>query len=201
MACGNTSSRKPHRKQDAHWAPVWVPHKAFDPMLMPDRSLIRSRPGSDRGRAPEGRRVLDLAEGILIALRRYSAAAAFNELLTVAHRNAVSISVVASALVDLAARDGDAVETPSVESTIAQLEWGGMLAAATEARWRHSVPLGAASPHRETCAGGPLIAKPQSAGLLLKVPHGRAAPLAAEQNRGFCEVGAVGGRIGPIRLV
>jgi hypothetical protein len=97
---------------------------------MPNRSLIRNRPGLGRGRAPEGRRGLDLAEGILIGLRRYSAEAAFDELVTVAHRHDITTSAVASALVNLATGDADATDSPPPEVAIARLEWGGLLLAA-----------------------------------------------------------------------
>jgi ANTAR domain len=94
---------------------------------MADRSLIRNRPGLGRGRAPEGRRVLDLAEGILIGLRRYSAEAAFDELVSVARHHEIAMSAAASALVDLATGDVGTDNGRPVEIAIAQHEWGDLL--------------------------------------------------------------------------
>lgn len=96
---------------------------------MADRSLIRNRPGLARGRAPEGRRVLDLAEGILIGLRRYSAEAAFDELVTVARRHEITMSAAASALVDLATGDASIDDRRPVETAIADHEWGDLFKA------------------------------------------------------------------------
>ncbi len=79
--------------------------------------------------SPEGRRVLDLAEGILIGLRRYSPEAAFGELLAVAHRNDITVSAAAATLVGgLATGFTDAAD---FHPSIAQQEWGGSLLPAT----------------------------------------------------------------------
>jgi hypothetical protein len=77
----------------------------------------------------EGRRVLDLAEGILIGLRRYSIAAAFEELVAVAHRHDLTMSAAASALVALATGDTAAAESRPGEAAVAELEWGSLLLA------------------------------------------------------------------------
>ena len=95
--------------------------------LMVDRSLIRNRPGLGRGRALEGRRVLDLAEGILIGLRRYTAEEAFDELVAVAQHHDISMSAVASALVDLATGTPAAPDSHRDERAIAEHEWGALL--------------------------------------------------------------------------
>jgi ANTAR domain len=94
---------------------------------MPEHSLIANRSRVGRGRPQEGRRVLDLAEGILIGLRRYSAAAAFDELVAVAYRHDISMSAAASALVDLAIGDAEAANHAPLQAAIAQLEWGDLL--------------------------------------------------------------------------
>ncbi len=96
---------------------------------MHERGLSRSRLGSGQRRAPEGRRVLDLAEGILIGLRRYSAEAAFGELVAVAHRHDITVSAAASALVELATGGNDPADFHRVVVAIAQHEWGSMLLA------------------------------------------------------------------------
>jgi len=107
---------------------------------MLEHSLSRNRLGPGQGRAPEGRRVLDLAEGILIGLRRYSAEAAFGELVAVAHRHDITVSAVASALVELATGGTDSSDFHRVEVAIARHQWGSMLlsiAGATNVTVRH----------------------------------------------------------------
>jgi ANTAR domain len=74
----------------------------------------------------EGRRVLDLAEGILIGLRRFTAEEAFDELVAVAQHHDMSMSAVASALVDLATGT-DAPDARGEERVIAEREWGALL--------------------------------------------------------------------------
>lgn len=81
-----------------------------------------------RDRTLEGRRVLDLAEGVLIGLRRCQTEAAFDELITVAHRHGLSVSAAASALVALATGDGDVAESNPAAALAAQREWSGLLA-------------------------------------------------------------------------
>lgn len=76
------------------------------------------------GHVPEGRRVLDLAQGILIGLRRYSPEAAFGELLAVAHRNDITVSAAAATLVGLATGFTDAAD---FDAAIAEQEWGSLL--------------------------------------------------------------------------
>jgi hypothetical protein len=76
----------------------------------------------------EGRRVLDLAEGILIGLRRYPTGAAFEELLSVAHRHDTSVSAVAAGLVAMVTGDHNAAESNPAAAYVAQREWGDLLA-------------------------------------------------------------------------
>lgn len=97
---------------------------------MLDRNSTRNRPGTTLGRPPEGRRILDLAEGILIGARRYSPEAAFAELVAVAHRHDITVSAAASALVALAMEDTDAADLRPVEMAIAHHHWGSLLPAA-----------------------------------------------------------------------
>jgi len=82
------------------------------------------------GRDPvlEGRRVLDLAEGILIGLRRCRPEAAFDELITVAHRRGVSVSAVAAAVVALATGDDDGAASNPAAAQAAHQLWGELLA-------------------------------------------------------------------------
>lgn len=69
--------------------------------------MLEHSQGSDRrwlrrDRDTEGRRTIDLAQGILIGLRRCSASVAFAELLAVSRRHDVTLSAAAGALVELA---------------------------------------------------------------------------------------------------
>jgi hypothetical protein len=80
-----------------------------------------------RSRPLEGRRTLDLAEGVLIGFRRYSTEAAFEELVSVAGRHGLSVSVVASALVALATGATVGTETPSAADVAVELEWSHLL--------------------------------------------------------------------------
>ena len=98
-------------------------------MVLPDRNLIRNRPGLGRRSTLVGRRAFDLAEGILIGFRGCSPDAAFNELVTAAHRYDVSISAIASALVDLATGATDPAETHPAARAAALAEWGHLVAA------------------------------------------------------------------------
>ena len=75
----------------------------------------------------QGRRLLDLAEGILIALRHYAADAAFEELVTVAHRHGLSVSATAEALMSLAIEGDMAVHVHPEAMPAARLEWGDLL--------------------------------------------------------------------------
>lgn len=74
-----------------------------------------------------------MAEGILIGQRRYSAEAAFDELVAVARRHDITISAAATALMELAVGVSGAADLHPVETTIAQHEWGSLLAATSEA--------------------------------------------------------------------
>jgi hypothetical protein len=75
----------------------------------------------------DGRRILDLAEGVLMGLRRYSSADAFEELVGVAGRHGLSVSVVAAALVSLAVGDTDTAELNPAAALAADLEWSRLL--------------------------------------------------------------------------
>src|SRR6476660_884437 len=81
---------------------------------MLDRSVNRNRTSVGRGRAPEGRRVLDLAEGILIGLRRYSSEAAFGDLVAVAYRHDITVSAAASAVVAFATGGTEVTGEPGI---------------------------------------------------------------------------------------
>jgi hypothetical protein len=75
----------------------------------------------------DGRRMLDLAEGVLMGLRRYSSSDAFEELVCVASRHGLSVSSVAAAVVSLAAGDTDAAELNPAAALAADLEWSQLL--------------------------------------------------------------------------
>jgi hypothetical protein len=77
--------------------------------------------------AHDGRRILDLAEGVLIGRRRYPPGEAFQELVSVASRHGLSVSVVAAALVAFAASDTDAAELNPAAALAAELEWSQLL--------------------------------------------------------------------------
>jgi hypothetical protein len=81
------------------------------------------------GRALQDRRSLDLAEGILIALRRCNVEAAFHELLGAAQKHCVPVSTIASALVDLASgsRHDSFSHPTSAARFAAAAEWGELL--------------------------------------------------------------------------
>lgn len=93
---------------------------------MADRELIRNRAGLGRDPMLEGRRVLDLAQGILIGIRRYRTEAAFEELVTVAHEHDVSVSAVAAALLALATGTAHETDVPSESFTVADRAWGDL---------------------------------------------------------------------------
>jgi glycerol uptake facilitator-like aquaporin len=75
----------------------------------------------------DGRRILDLAEGVLMGLRRYSSSDAFEELVGVASRHGLSVSVVAAALVSLAAGETDAAELNPAAALALDLQWSQLL--------------------------------------------------------------------------
>jgi hypothetical protein len=75
----------------------------------------------------QGRRALDLAQGILIGLRRCTTEAAFDELVTVAHRHGVSVSAVASALMMLATRTAAEADSDRDALVVARLAWGDLV--------------------------------------------------------------------------
>lgn len=88
-----------------------------------DRRLLR-RDGS------EGRRTIDLAQGILIGQRRCSPSIAFAELLAVSRRHDITLTAAAAALIDLAI-DGDTGSQPaSMDAVVAEFEWGELFGAA-----------------------------------------------------------------------
>ncbi|CAN5351396.1 hypothetical protein BH09ACT7_BH09ACT7_07190 [soil metagenome] len=72
--------------------------------------------------------MLDLAEGILIGCRGYASESAFEELVSAAQRNDVSMSAIAAALVDLASGATDVADTQPAARAVAQVEWGHLLA-------------------------------------------------------------------------
>ena len=75
------------------------------------------------GEAPGGRRILDLAEGILIGLRRYETDAAFAELLDVARSNGVTVSAAAASLVQLASTNPEPSQSDSPFDQVLRSEW------------------------------------------------------------------------------
>jgi MFS superfamily sulfate permease-like transporter len=75
---------------------------------------------------PEGRRILDLAEGVLIGLRRYPAEAAFREIVSVATSYGLSVSVVAAALVAQATGESDCAATQPAAVAV-ELAWSQLL--------------------------------------------------------------------------
>lgn len=76
---------------------------------------------------PQGRRILDKAEGILIGLRRCSSKDAFDELLGAAQRHSIPVFTLAWGLVHLA--NGEDQPRPALRSarSAARHEWGGLL--------------------------------------------------------------------------
>ena len=79
-------------------------------------------------RSLQARRDLDIAEGILIGLRRCDPRIAYEELLGAAKRHCVAVMAIASALVDLTCvRDESPSETAGPAHSAAQAEWGGLL--------------------------------------------------------------------------
>jgi hypothetical protein len=95
--------------------------------VMPDRQLIRHGAGLGRDPMLQPRRSLDLAQGILIGLRRCTTEATFDELVTVAHKHGVSVSAVASALVTLATRTADETDSDRDAPAVAHLAWGDLV--------------------------------------------------------------------------
>ena len=85
--------------------------------------MISPFPSASEGAMP-GARMLDRAEGILVGLRRYPVATAFDEIVSVSQRHVVPPLRVASALVELAegreSSDPDATE-------VAIEQWGDLL--------------------------------------------------------------------------
>ena len=79
-------------------------------------------------RSFRARRELDIANGILVTLRRYSPDAAFRELLDAAKRHGVAVMAMASALVDLTCFHGESPgETLGPAHSAAHREWDGLL--------------------------------------------------------------------------
>lgn len=73
-----------------------------------------------------GVRILDIAEGVLLGLRRYSVERSFAELIDVARRHALSPFDLAAALV--AAAGGHSTGSPEAARVVEQ-EWGPLLRA------------------------------------------------------------------------
>jgi AmiR/NasT family two-component response regulator len=74
------------------------------------------------GRKPDTR-ALDTAIGILVGWRRFSAHAAFRELISVSERHRVPIFTLAAALVSLAGREDD-IKGDVAAQLAAEREWG-----------------------------------------------------------------------------
>jgi putative intracellular protease/amidase len=87
--------------------------------------------------APQGRRILDTAEGILIGLRGCDADTAFQELLRAAHAHEIPVFRIAAALVHLAADDDETTDISGDAKTAAQREWAALLAASPKMRRRN----------------------------------------------------------------
>jgi DNA-binding NarL/FixJ family response regulator len=76
----------------------------------------------------QARRDLDIAEGILMGLRRCDPCTAYGELLGAARRHRVAVTAIASALVDLTCIDGESLaEALGPAHSAAHREWGGLL--------------------------------------------------------------------------
>jgi hypothetical protein len=73
-----------------------------------------------------GVRILDIAEGVLLGLRRYSVERSFTELIDVARRHALSPFELTAALV--AAAGGHSTGNPEAAWVVEQ-EWGRLLRA------------------------------------------------------------------------
>lgn len=84
---------------------------------------LASRSPLGHGRR-ETTRVLDTAVGIVVAWRRCSTDAAFQELITVAERHGVGVFAMASALVSLASGGVSARTANSAARLAAEREWG-----------------------------------------------------------------------------
>lgn len=75
----------------------------------------------------QGRRELDIAKGILVALRRCGPDAAFRELLGAAKRHGVGVMAMACAVVDLASCDHQTpAESAGPAHSAASHEWAGL---------------------------------------------------------------------------
>lgn len=81
--------------------------------------MTRTQLGTDCSH--EGIRALDAAKGILVALRRYTLADAFAEIVDVAAKYHIGTLSVCSALVDLAEGRSPAEHSPIVEAV--RQEW------------------------------------------------------------------------------
>lgn len=93
-------------------------------MMLPDWA---TRPHADAERASQGRRILDTAEGILIALRRCPADAAFRELVDASHKHGVPVFTIAWALVNLTTGEHCAPHAAAAARRAAQQEWRELL--------------------------------------------------------------------------
>ena len=75
----------------------------------------------------QARRELDIANGILVALRRCGPDAAYRELLGAAKRHGVGVMSIASAVVDLATGDNQSpAESEGPAHAAACHEWAGL---------------------------------------------------------------------------
>ena len=76
---------------------------------------------------PQGRRILDKAEGILMGLRRCSSQVAFEELLGAAQRHGIPVFNLAWALVHIASAKGKSPQKLCSAQAAAAHEWGRLL--------------------------------------------------------------------------
>lgn len=83
---------------------------------------LASQPHLSPGRKPDIR-ALDTAIGILVGWRRYSANAAFRELISVNERHRAPIFALAGALVSLASGEDD-IKGDIAAQLAAEREWG-----------------------------------------------------------------------------
>lgn len=101
------------------------------------RWAARGDPDADR---LQGRRMLDTAEGVLIALRRCPSEAAFDELVSTARKHGVPVFRMATALVCLAGGDVPSSAPDSPAFSAAREEWSALLDENAHATERHDQP-------------------------------------------------------------
>lgn len=74
-----------------------------------------------------GSRPLDMAKGILIALRGCGPDAAFDELVDTAHRHHIPLFAMSSALIAIASGAAEPYSPDSLAQQVAQREWRDLL--------------------------------------------------------------------------